>query len=163
MQQIFSASGFRCIFGYKTSAINARSSGFTVHDLVNSLGFSKEKAIVASTKVSPLKSPENPNSVVNLLKTDGFNETQIQKVIFSVPTILSFDANKTLKPKLKVADVVSVHPHIFLRALDRHILPALELLKSVYEDNCVLLEVLKKSSGCLVLVCLKLSLQILPY
>ncbi|KAJ8439563.1 hypothetical protein Cgig2_024150 [Carnegiea gigantea] len=150
----------KCVFGYKTTQINVGSSDFAVDYLVNSLGFSKEKSIVASTKVSPLKSPENPNSVVHLLKTSGFNETQIQKVIFSVPTILSFDAGKTLKPKFKafqdlglygsdLADVISVHPHILLRGLDRHVLPTLELLKSIYEDNCVLKEVLKKFSSML--------------
>ncbi|KAJ8449030.1 hypothetical protein Cgig2_004085 [Carnegiea gigantea] len=148
----------RWVFGYTTSAtINAGSSDFTVDYLVNSLGFSKEEAIVASSKVTPLKSPENPNSVVNLLKTNGFNETQIKKVVFSMPRILSSDVDKTLKPKLKafqdlglygsdLADIMTVHPHVFLRGLNRHILPTFELLKSMYEDTYILLEALKKYS-----------------
>lgn len=122
---------------------------------MNSLGFSKEEAIVASSKVTPLKSHENPNSVVNLLKTNGFNETQIKKVVFSVPRILSSDVDKTLKPKLKafqdlglygpdLADIMTVRPHVFFRALNRLILPTFELLESVFEDKCFLLKVLKK-------------------
>jgi len=157
VEQFFSNSGFRWVFGYTTSAINAGRSAFTVDYLVNSLGFSKEEATVASSKVSPFKSPENPNSVVNLLKTSGFNKTQIKKVILCVPKVLSYDAEKTLKPKLEafrdlglygsdLADVISVHPHIFLRALDGHIMPTLEVLKSIWKDDGILVDVLKKSS-----------------
>jgi len=125
--------------------------------LVNSLGFSKQEAIVASSKVRPLKSAVKPNSVVNLLETSGFNETQIKKVIFSLPRILSCDVDKTLKPKLKafqdlglhgsdLADVITLHPHVLLRGLNRHILPTLELLKSVIGDELVVLDALKKGS-----------------
>jgi len=156
VEQFFSNSGFRWVFGYATSAINAGRSAFTVDYLVNSLGFSKEEAIIASTKASPLKSSANPNSVVNLFKTSGLNETQIKKVIFCVPRILSCDAEKTLKPKVEafqdlglygsdLADVISVHPHIFLRALYGHIVPTLEVLKSIFEDDSILVAVLKKS------------------
>jgi len=145
------------VFGYRTSAVNAGSSEFVVEYLVNSLGFSKEEAIVASSKVWPFKSPDKPDCVVNLFKTSGFNEAQIKKIVSSVPKILTFDADKTLKPKLAafqelglcgsdLADIISVHPEIFTRALKRHILPTLEVLKSVCEDKCILLEALRKPS-----------------
>ncbi|KAJ8449028.1 hypothetical protein Cgig2_004083 [Carnegiea gigantea] len=157
VQHGFLNASFRWIFAYTTSAINAGSSDFTIEYLVNSLGFSKEEAIVASSKVSRLKSSEKPDYVVNLLKTSGFNEAQIKKIVSSVPKILTYDVDKTLKPKLEafqelglygseLADVISVHPGIFVRASERNILRTLAVLKSVFEDKFIMLEALRKPS-----------------
>ncbi|PHT65870.1 hypothetical protein T459_30295 [Capsicum annuum] len=73
--------------------------------LVNSLGFSKEKAISASSKLTFLKPGNNkPQIVVNFFKQIGLNNTQIKTLVSSSPGVLFADVTKALEPKIKVLE-----------------------------------------------------------
>lgn len=152
---VFSTSGFRFVVQFTSSATNSICSDFMVDYLVKSLGFSKDEAIVTSSKISRFSSPEKPDSVVHFLKQIGLEDTQIRKVVFSVPKILSCGIDKNLRPKMAVfqdlglsgsdlADIISMHPGICRRGLN-HIVSTLDALKSVADDNISLARALKVS------------------
>ncbi|XP_023759384.1 transcription termination factor MTERF5, chloroplastic [Lactuca sativa] len=67
--------------------------------LTESLGFSKPRALSLSTRFS--SSETNPQSVIQLLKSLGFNSTDIQNWVDESPQILFADAEKTLKPRIQ--------------------------------------------------------------
>ncbi|GAB2298537.1 hypothetical protein Dimus_032602 [Dionaea muscipula] len=110
--------------------------------LVNSLGFSREQAISASTKAPKLKSMENADSVIGFLEKFGFDKTQIHRTIFQFPQLLDRDVDETLTPKIRafqylglsgsfVINLVASCPEIMRRDLESFILPKVELLKSI--------------------------------
>ncbi|KAI3757420.1 hypothetical protein L6452_04957 [Arctium lappa] len=76
---------------------------FMVDFFVNSLGFSEHQALSAATKVSHLKSTQNPASVVDFFKQCGLDKTQIRNIVCFSPLILTTSVDKTLQPKFKIA------------------------------------------------------------
>ncbi|GAB2298534.1 hypothetical protein Dimus_032599 [Dionaea muscipula] len=110
--------------------------------LVNSLGFSLEQAISASTRARKLKSKKNANSVIGFLKKFGFDKTQIHRTIFHYPLLLNRDVDKTITPKIRafqdlglsgsfVINLIASSPKIMRMNLESFILPKVELLKSI--------------------------------
>lgn len=75
---------------------------FMVDYLVNSLGFSTDQAVSASTKVSHLKSTQNPESVIDFFKQCGLDKTQIKNIVCFTPKILTTSVDKILQPKFRV-------------------------------------------------------------
>ncbi|KAJ8531031.1 hypothetical protein K7X08_025762 [Anisodus acutangulus] len=109
--------------------------------LVNSLGYSKEKATSASTMVTFLKPGNNkPDLVLNFFKQIGLDKTQIKLLISPAPRLLFADVSKTLEPKIKVlqefglsgSDLVRVisRSGTFLRT-DRAMAPNISLLQNL--------------------------------
>ncbi|KAK7845470.1 hypothetical protein CFP56_009232 [Quercus suber] len=78
----------------------AERNYFTVSYLVNSCGLSPKSALLASNKVH-FQNPDRPDSVLSLLKENGFDNTQITKLIRSRPTLLLADPENTLLPKIE--------------------------------------------------------------
>ena len=72
---------------------------FTVSYLINSCGLSPKSAILASQRMN-FENPERPDSVLNLLKENGFTPTQISKIVRLHPRFLLSDPEKTLCPRL---------------------------------------------------------------
>ncbi|KAG7587959.1 Transcription termination factor mitochondrial/chloroplastic [Arabidopsis suecica] len=73
---------------------------FTVSYLVDSLGLPKKLAESISRKVS-FEDKANPDSVLNLLRSHGFTDSQISNIVTDYPTLLIADAEKSLGPKLQ--------------------------------------------------------------
>ncbi|KFK40631.1 hypothetical protein AALP_AA2G021700 [Arabis alpina] len=73
---------------------------FTVSYLVASLGLTTKLAESISRKVS-LENKGNPDSVLNLLRSHGFTDSQISSIITDYPLLLVLDAEKSIGPKLK--------------------------------------------------------------
>ncbi|KAM3320704.1 transcription termination factor MTERF5, chloroplastic isoform X1 [Capsicum chacoense] len=121
--------------------------------LIKSLGFTKEEASLASSKVTSYKSlnkNKNPDIVVNYFKHVGFNEIQIKQLISVTPKLLFYDVTKTLKPKFQClmdigltgSDLVNVivkDTTIVERGLFTHLKPTINCLKRVLgsDDNVV--------------------------
>ncbi|GAB2298536.1 hypothetical protein Dimus_032601 [Dionaea muscipula] len=114
--------------------------------LVNSLGFSREQAISASTKALKLKCKENANSVIEFLEKFGFDKTQIHSTIFQYPQLLNRDVDETLTPKIRafqdlglsgsfMINLIASSPEIMRMDLESLILPKVELLKSILETG----------------------------
>ncbi|KAL0668036.1 hypothetical protein Bca4012_030740 [Brassica carinata] len=84
-----------------SSTTSIKGKNFTVSYLVDSLGLSSKLAESISRKVS-LQGDRNPDSVLNLLKSHAFTDSQISTIINEYPQVLTLDAEKTLAPKLKL-------------------------------------------------------------
>ncbi|XP_040990508.1 uncharacterized protein LOC121237717 [Juglans microcarpa x Juglans regia] len=73
----------------------------TVSFLRNSCGLSLELAASASKKLN-IDNIENPNSVLDLLRTHGLTQNHIRHLISSRPLLLSADLGKTLRPNMEL-------------------------------------------------------------
>ncbi|GAB2298525.1 hypothetical protein Dimus_032589 [Dionaea muscipula] len=135
----------------------AKTASSMADYLVNSLGFSREQAISASTKARKLKSMENANSVIGFLEKFGFDETQIHSTIFRYPPLLNRNVDETLTPKIRAfqdlglsgsfaINLVASNPEIMRRDLKSVIFPKVELLKSVLGSEENVLKAIRRSS-----------------
>ncbi|CAH2047964.1 unnamed protein product [Thlaspi arvense] len=77
-----------------------KGKNFTVSYLVESLGLTKKLAESISRKVS-LEDERNPDSVLGLLRSHGFTDSQISTIVTDYPRLLTLDAEKSLAPKLQ--------------------------------------------------------------
>ncbi|CAL9237755.1 unnamed protein product [Arabidopsis halleri] len=77
-----------------------KGKNFTISYLVDSLGLPKKLAESISRKVS-FEDKVNPDSVLNLLRSHGFRDSQISTIITDYPTLLILDAEKSLAPKFQ--------------------------------------------------------------
>ncbi|CAA7029825.1 unnamed protein product [Microthlaspi erraticum] len=74
---------------------------FTVSYLVDSLGLTTKLAESISKKVT-FEDKRNPDSVLKLLTSHGFTDSQISDIVTIYPQLLIADAEKSLAPKLHV-------------------------------------------------------------
>ncbi|GAV60854.1 mTERF domain-containing protein [Cephalotus follicularis] len=118
-----------------------RFHSFTVSYLKNSCGLSLETAKSLSKKIQ-FETPEKPDTVLKLLKDQGFNDAHISKIVRSRPELLSYNAQKTVLPKFEFfhsmgvssADIVAMfygNPYLFCKSLERNIIPCYQYLKSL--------------------------------
>ncbi|CAA7029824.1 unnamed protein product [Microthlaspi erraticum] len=77
-----------------------KGQNFTVSYLVDSFGFTTKLAESISKKVT-FEDKRNPDSVLKLLKSHGFTDSQISDIVTVYPQLLIADAEKSLAPKLK--------------------------------------------------------------
>ncbi|CAF2134000.1 unnamed protein product [Brassica rapa] len=89
-------------FSSTSAAILQDGQNFTVSYLVGSLGLTSKLAESISKKLSLEDEDRNPDSVLNLLKSHAFTDSQISTIITEYPQVLTLDAEKTLAPKLKL-------------------------------------------------------------
>ncbi|KAK1295302.1 hypothetical protein QJS10_CPA16g01470 [Acorus calamus] len=110
-----------------------KASDFTVSYLVNTCGLSVDSALRVS-KGFQLKTTENSDSVLSFFKKHGFTDTQIAKLISCRPKLLSFNPDKTIKPKMDflrdagfstpdLTLVLSKNPNILTSSLDNQLVP----------------------------------------
>ncbi|KAK9153406.1 hypothetical protein Sjap_000886 [Stephania japonica] len=94
------------------------------------------------------------SSLLSLFKTYGFTETQIKHVIQMRPKLLILDPHKTLKPKLDFFRSVGVADrhlpkfatvNVMRRSLDKCIIPAYHLLKTIVKTDTNMISMMKRS------------------
>ncbi|CAA7029844.1 unnamed protein product [Microthlaspi erraticum] len=73
---------------------------FTFCYLIDSLGLTPKLAESISKKVS-FGEKRNPDSVLKLLRSYGFRDSQISSIVTAYPRLLVVDAEKSLAPKLQ--------------------------------------------------------------
>ncbi|CAK9159739.1 unnamed protein product [Ilex paraguariensis] len=123
----------------------ANEHSFTVSYLINSCGFSLEKALSASKDVN-FEAPDKPDSVLNFFKNHGFTETQISNMTNRDPSVLLCDPRETLLPKfdffqskgisnLDIAKMLSSTPSILRRSLENQIIPSFDFFKNWLESD----------------------------
>ncbi|KAK9085846.1 hypothetical protein Sjap_026257 [Stephania japonica] len=125
--------------------------------LINSCGLSMEKANSVVKKINhPNFKTQNPNSVLDYLKSIGFSKTHIAKLISTYPALLFSSVERTLKPKLHlfkergfsdalIADLMVFRPTVFFRGLKSQIIPSLECIKSFVQTDENVVRVVKRS------------------
>ncbi|XP_060197929.1 transcription termination factor MTERF2, chloroplastic-like [Lycium barbarum] len=125
--------------------------------LVNSLGYSRDKAISASNKVTFLKPGNNkPYLVLDFFKNIGLDKTQIKMLVSPAPSLLFANVENTLKPKIKVleefglsgsdlARVISRSGAFFRTSLDSGIKPSLKYLREVLSSDDSVVKAIKRA------------------
>ncbi|KAK4275612.1 hypothetical protein QN277_018661 [Acacia crassicarpa] len=131
------------------------SESFTVSYLVNSCAVSARDAERLSKRVK-LKDPDNPDSVLKLLRSYGFSGTHISKVLKHDPRLLLAKPESNLLPKLRflqsigfsaseIPELVSYNYRLLNFSLKKRIIPHYEALKSVLGDPVKARRCLKNS------------------
>ncbi|KAL9236132.1 hypothetical protein vseg_010836 [Gypsophila vaccaria] len=132
---------------FSTSSSSSSKFCFADH-LVASLGFPHQQALSISTRLSKEKKVDasnfgvTVNSVVNLFKFHGFDDTHIRKIVNIYPRILSCNVHKTLNPRLwflqelgfsesDIIRVVSTNHRILTMGVESFILPRIQILRQV--------------------------------
>ncbi|KAK1292605.1 hypothetical protein QJS10_CPB17g01590 [Acorus calamus] len=130
--------------GDKTS----KASDFKVSYFMNSFGLSLDSALKASKSV-PLKTTENADSVLLLLKNQGFTDTQIAKIVTVCPRLVMYSPDKNLKPKMDflrgvgfstpdLIQILSKSPTILTCSLEKRIVPSIGLLKDMLGNKDII-------------------------
>lgn len=131
----------------QTQKTGPATSSFLEECLINSIGFSKQEAISASSKLIRLNAiKRDPNSVINFLFNLGLTETDIKKVISKTPQLLLSSVEKTLQPKIRylqtlglsgsdLVKLIARYYRIFFRGLDNHLVPRIEYLRKLLGDD----------------------------
>ncbi|KAG7967355.1 hypothetical protein I3843_08G096000 [Carya illinoinensis] len=152
-------NGFFIVKSFTSVAISHSNEGpgeekrsFAVSYLINSCGLSTKSAILASKRLQFQRS-ETHDSVVHLLKENGFTNSQISQIVRIQPSLLSCDPKKVLLPKIEffrsigfscsdVPRILTSNPSLLGRSLEKCLIPCLDFLKSVLlEDEKVVLTV----------------------
>lgn len=105
-------------------------------------GFQKPQAMAIAMRYLNLKSLEQPRSVIQVLKSYSFSDTQIQKSIRVHPQMMFYNVEKNLEPKLRLFEeigfsgsdlgkFVSQHSSVIGVSLVRKMIPTVEILKSI--------------------------------
>ncbi|KAK9755433.1 hypothetical protein RND81_01G024600 [Saponaria officinalis] len=123
---------FQHLLNYATTSISTSIDASTTQSftnyLVNSLGFSNQQALSISNRANNFKLSPNSQVVVDFFEKQGFDDTQIRKIVSSYPRILCSKVDKTLIPKFKLFQdlgfsgsdlvrVVSLNPKILVHKL----------------------------------------------
>ncbi|XP_043724211.1 uncharacterized protein LOC122671174 [Telopea speciosissima] len=133
----------------------------TISYLMNLCGLPLKAATSMAQKIR-IETTERPDSVIELLQTNGFTNTHIANLITSFPRLLFADPIKTLKPKIEffqslgfsrshLALFLSSDQTILRRSLQKKIIPTLNILKTFVHTNENLISALKQSNrilGC---------------
>ncbi|KAK1294288.1 hypothetical protein QJS10_CPA16g01211 [Acorus calamus] len=120
----------------------------TVSYLINSCGLSPESALKVSVRI---KSTEKADSVIAFFKNHGFSQTHITSMITRHPKLLSYDPDKTLKPKMEfflhkvgfsashLVELVSTSPQMLDGSLERRLIPSFDFLKGIVgsDENAI--------------------------
>ncbi|KAG2697348.1 hypothetical protein I3760_07G101500 [Carya illinoinensis] len=121
--------------------LEEKEPSFAVSYFINCCGLSTKSASLASQRVR-FRTPEKPDSVLNLLKENGFTNTQISRMVKIDPSVLLSKPEKTLLPKIEffrsmgasssdLCRILSSSPTLFRRSLEKHLIPCYDFLKSV--------------------------------
>ncbi|XP_031268363.1 transcription termination factor MTERF15, mitochondrial-like [Pistacia vera] len=133
-----------------------KQHSFTVSYFINSCGLSPEIAASLSKKVA-FETSEKPDSVLGLLRKNGFSEAHISKLVKKKPKLLLGRVEKTLLPKLEffhsvgisgidLANVLSSNPGILCQSLEKEIIPNYYFLKSLVSNNEKIVNVWKRAT-----------------
>ncbi|TXG54829.1 hypothetical protein EZV62_020085 [Acer yangbiense] len=139
-----------------TSSKPTDQQPLTVSYLTNSWGLSLEEAISASKKLK-IENTENPDSVLQLLTSHGFNKSHIARLISKNPRIVLADPEKNLKPKIEyfqslgvsgsdLPTLLSSTRNVLATSLKNQIVPFIDFLKGFLQTDENLTRALLKAS-----------------
>ncbi|KAG6499750.1 transcription termination factor MTERF15, mitochondrial-like [Zingiber officinale] len=100
------------VLPYSASAA-AFSTGkhmFIAQYLVDSCGFDQKKATEASKHLKGIQSRQQPDSVLAFLKSYGFDDASVKKILHYSPKCLLLDVEKTLAPKFRAFEDLGFSP-----------------------------------------------------
>ncbi|KAG6499755.1 transcription termination factor MTERF15, mitochondrial-like [Zingiber officinale] len=105
------------ILPYSASATAAAAAAsttgkhmFMTQYLVDSCGFDQDKATEASKLLKGIQSRQQPDSVLAFLKSYGFDDASVKKILHHSPKCLLLDVEKTLAPKFRAFEDLGFSP-----------------------------------------------------
>ncbi|KAL3647993.1 hypothetical protein CASFOL_008961 [Castilleja foliolosa] len=138
---------------------NASEKAFSISYLINTCGISSNNAVSISNKpYFNLKSPENPDAVLKLLREYGFTDAHISGIVTRLPKVLLSCPKKTLLPKLRffrsigvpknvLAQKLSLHPSILTRNLENSLIPSYNVLKALLGSDEKVITLFSRAPG----------------
>ncbi|XP_074559148.1 uncharacterized protein LOC141815087, partial [Curcuma longa] len=96
-----------------TAAGAASTTGkhmFMAQYLVDSCGLDQEKATNASKVLKGIQSRQQPDSVLAFLKSYGFDDASVKRLVHYFPKCLLLDVEKTLAPKFRAFEDFGFSP-----------------------------------------------------
>ncbi|CAN8245180.1 unnamed protein product [Cochlearia groenlandica] len=146
LQIIFTSAFSSAIDSHISTKDVRKSKPFdTVSYLVESLSLSPKIAESISKKVT-FDDKHNPDSVLSLLRSHGFTDSQISTVITTYPGCLNLNAEESIGPKLEflksrgassteIAEVVSTVPKILSKKGDKTISVYYDYIKDIVAES----------------------------
>ncbi|XP_057976140.1 uncharacterized protein LOC131163564 [Malania oleifera] len=137
---------------------SSSSLSFTAQSLSKSRGFPLETALsTAQTLQFDERKLRNYESVVTVLKSHKFSDTQIAELIARRPSIFQLRAEENLRHKMQyliengfagllLPELVLANPNILSRSLSSQIKPSFEFLKSILGTNEKVVDAAKRAS-----------------
>ncbi|KAG6488698.1 transcription termination factor MTERF6, chloroplastic/mitochondrial-like [Zingiber officinale] len=127
--------------------------------LVRSWGLSAAEASKVS-KLSRGKSTQKADVVLNFLRSEGFEDSYIKKIVVLSPDFIVYDVKNNLGPKLRsfvdmgfsksdTIEIIASNPFMLTLNLKRSILPKLEIWESLFGSRELLVKIVKKNRWCL--------------
>ncbi|XP_042488555.1 transcription termination factor MTERF5, chloroplastic-like [Macadamia integrifolia] len=124
----------------------SESSPFMVDYFIRSFGWPREKAVHASKRLLHIKSPQKPDTVLAFLRGIGLSESQLSATISRRPSIITAGIESSLLPKVKIfeslgasgkelADLVVSSANCLGNSVDRRILPCIDVLRDILQDD----------------------------
>ncbi|KAG6499730.1 transcription termination factor MTERF8, chloroplastic-like [Zingiber officinale] len=104
------------VLPYSASAPYAGAASATVERmfmaqyLVDACGFDQEKATEASKLLKGIQSRQQPDSVLAFLKSYGFDDASVKRLLLYFPKCLLLDVEKTLAPKFRAFEDLGFSP-----------------------------------------------------
>ncbi|KAH0464776.1 hypothetical protein IEQ34_004879 [Dendrobium chrysotoxum] len=139
----FSLCRLRFLHDFADQALppSSSSSDLNVSYLVKSWGLSQSVALSLANRIN-LKSAENADSVLALLRAHGFATNHIASIITKSPRILFSDAEGNIKPKLDfflgvgvssdgLVKLITAMPSILRCSLEMRLRPNFDMLKTI--------------------------------
>ncbi|XP_019710147.1 uncharacterized protein [Elaeis guineensis] len=129
---------------------------FMAEYLARSCGFSPDKAAEAASKhLRRIKSPQQPDSVLNFFRSHGFDDADIKKVVSRIPRCLGLDVEETLAPKFRalrdlgfsqsdVAHLILSNPSVLNLRFPQNVLPKVEFWRDLLGSDEFLIKWLKR-------------------
>ncbi|XP_058107322.1 transcription termination factor MTERF4, chloroplastic-like [Magnolia sinica] len=140
-----------------TTASTTPLPSFTVQYLINSCRLALETALSISKRLHLEENNlQKPDSVLTFLKSHGFSETHITKLITKRPQLLQSKMDSNLKPKIKfflkmgfsnsrLPELIISNPLILQRSLINHLKPSFYFLKSFLQTNENVITAIRRS------------------
>ncbi|XP_020583541.1 LOW QUALITY PROTEIN: uncharacterized protein LOC110026771 [Phalaenopsis equestris] len=130
------------IFADKSLLHSSSSSDLTISYLMKSCGLSQSVAFPSLANKINLKTTENADSILALLREHGFATSHIASIITKSPRILFSDAENNIKSKLEfflgvgvsndsLAKLISAIPSILKCSLENRLRPNFDILRSI--------------------------------
>ncbi|TKY72622.1 Mitochodrial transcription termination factor-related [Spatholobus suberectus] len=136
---------FPSTFSLKYSSLTSEQHSFTVSYLINNCGFSSETALKASKRVR-FETPQKPDSVIAVFRSNGFTNTQISRIVRTAPNVLTCDPHKRVLPKFEylrskgassfdIVQLVCRSPRILYCSLENSVIPAFESVRRILQSD----------------------------
>ncbi|KAK4255963.1 hypothetical protein QN277_008887 [Acacia crassicarpa] len=137
----------------------SNGNSFAVSYLIDSCGFSPQKAEAVSKRVS-LETRDKSDLVIEFLKSHGFSQPQIRRLIGSYPKLLRSDPEKTFLPKIEffksrgissshIPRLINSTPSILRTSLSKRLIPSFNFLRDLFQSDEKLIKSLQYCSAIL--------------